>query len=345
MFNPGEGVIIKIPSVKDKNAGDKLEYRFSISRNRLESTNTVPTSASDSSLSYTSWFTLTQEQVEALPTSGNFKLYRYPASAYTSNQFFYFKLDVVDSTSQVVSCYSNTYIIGCRIAKPKINIVANPTVTQRTDSSTQKEMSTFTLNTSISILDLGGSALDSWNSNYYKGFKNLERSYSVGGTTFIKQLKIVLEVTTDPSSWNTNMKREYICPSGTNFYEYSLNNETVQYEVEGNQKFYYRYKIYVRYGIKAGNEWVYTEGDYQTYSYSGKVPTMAHRPNWIGVNTASYTADTNEAFVVEEYNTRNIVVFRSADGSKVIKINLKDGTVEGNFKGKLTDTTIDCGSW
>ena len=122
-------------------------------------------------------------------------------------------------------------------------------------------------------------------------------------------------------------------------------NGTETFQTEGNQKFYYRYKIYVRYGLDANNQFVYTESDWYTFSYSGKVPTMAHRPNWIGINTASYVPTTNEAFVVEEYNSRNIVVFRSADGTKTIKFYLKDGTVEGSFKGVLMDMVIDGGTW
>lgn len=336
MFNPGEGVIIKIPKISDKNLSDKLVYKFYISRNELTGPTDIYDSPSNSNLKYESWFSLSQEEVKTLPVQGNFYIYRYTASPYSNNQYFYFRLDVTDSTNQTLSCYSNTYIIGCRIAKPQINIGLDPTVVNDETSST------LTLKHNITIIDLGGSANGDWDVPYYKQFRNLERSYVWNGVTYSRHLKITLEVTTNPSSWEGAMVRNYTTEGDLT--EFSVDG-TERFETEGNQKFYYRYKIYVRYGLDANNQFVYTESDWYTFSYSGKVPTMAHRPNWIGINTANYVPTTNEAFVVEEYNSRNIVVFRSADGTKTIKFYLKDGTVEGNFKGVLMDMVIDGGTW
>lgn len=346
MFNPGEGIIIKIPKIKDLNLNDKLEYRFYISRNPLIDSYSISTSPKN--LTYTNWFILSQEEVKKLPSSDKYYFHRYTASSYTTNQYFYFRLDVVDTTGQVLSCYSNTYILGCRVTKPKMNISVNPIRSE--------DGKTLTLDTKISLADLGGSALESWDVDYYNSFKNLERNLNSYGINFIPELKITLQVNDSPSSWNSissNMERTYTINS--NLAEFQL-DEQPQFEVNENAKIFYRYSISVRYGISISGEYVYTIGDYYINGFAGNVPTMSHRPHWIGINTNKYSPDTNEAFVVENYSTKNQVVLRSS--LKTIIIYLEEGKIEGydntteqviasfNFgTGVIDKATINGGTW
>lgn len=338
MFNKGEGIIFKIPKAWDVNEGESnlLTYQLYVSENPLTVEQPKLTLNEIKKLTYKELFSIPindlvfqTDQINEMEKH-EFSLYRYyNTSTYTGNKYLYFRLDIVDTTGLALTLYSEQAIYMCRTI-PAVFKLSDQTVTENEGSSV--------LQNTITITDLGGSAYENeWEENYYKTFKNFERNVvPTGGEwkDYKPKILIILQVSDNPTSWDS--AKEYTIEieldSTKKFLIYNI-----EQPVEKRDKFYCRYKIQVAYGFNISSERVYTSSDFQTLVYSNKQPTMAHRPNWVGINTSSYDPKKNEAFVVEEYNTRNMVVFKSADNTKIVKFNLTDGTIEG--------TTIDCGTW
>lgn len=347
MFNKGEGIVFGIPIASDPN-NDIVEYQISLARNDYIDNSVLGID----NVTFSSWLTLTKEQLEKGKKDSNYYYYRYPASQYSKNEYFYFKVRAVDSQGQVSATEpkSSTYIIGCRTSQPKFS-VGSVEVGRAGD--------TVTLSFNLSIEDLGGSAkATGWDRNYYLGLPNFERSI----TNYTKKMALKVEIAPD-QSFSSNVSTVWpTLTTSSSFIDYTCKKATFTDFSQSHAKVFYRFTLYVSYGLDSSNTDTTFKGlaivtsDTQTYVDVGSVPTLSHRSHRVGINTNSLS--TNDVFVVENYSGSRYVKFRgtsttNAGESYEITIDLIEGKISGT-KSDGTSTTsyllldgaiIDGGSW
>lgn len=338
IFNAREGIVFKIPAPEDPN--DDVE-NFEVSIYRFK----------DSDFSnYEDKIQLTISK-DSCKENGNYYYYRYPASSYTENKFFRFEIIAKDSQSNKSGLIeSNTYIIGARTVSPTVDI---------TDLKTELNNGNVDLNFKLSITDLGGSAVNSWDQAYYSNYPNFDRKVS-GVSIAKRQVKIEISPVQDFSQNNEfkktinldsiNLDDEYI-------FEYS-----VSHTFKGYPKTFVRVYIRIIFEVSPG-----LEGDEPYFLSSipfshvhfGEAPTVAHRAHRVGINTKTFKEE--DVLVIESYGQYKKIILRS--GEQEIAINLEDGSITGATaitlengtitgataitleNGTITGATINCGGW
>ena len=336
MFNSGEGLIFKLPRATDPN-NDISKYQIFISRNDLPSSGEVQPASSLNN--FESW--LPDLSLESLKLEDDYYYYRFDTSSYSKNQYFYFKVQVVDSWGNVsdpIVC--DKCIIGCRTASPKISVTSGSTL--------NKVDNKFLLKYSLRITDLGGSATkDGWDRNFYLNFRNYERDLKVAqGWNFTPTLTLYVDIS-DTSNFNsyiraTQQSTSNLCDfasSSISFYKDS-NDTTVWNNIVNASKVFVRFRIRVAHSISGGDDtagWSYVYSSYQSQTIFMAVPTVAHRVNSVGVNTK--TVGEDQVLLIENFEKKRYVVLKGVDGTTTgtITIDLVNGT--------MTGATLDCGSW
>ena len=327
MFNSGEGIVFIMPQTEDLN-DDVFEYRIYLSRNTVidsDISNILPSGAVE--FQPTPFITIPYKTLLDKAQDKNKLVYKYKASQYIENEYFYFKLQAVDSTGNVSnSIICPNCIIGCRTTSPQIsvdNLQVNRTGT------------TVKLNYEAKITDLGGSAnkLLGWNEDFYQAFPNFERIINNYSPHINLRVEIspVPEFTSIIAGVNTYDIGEFL-----KFIDTSI---TLQGFDTKYSKIFIRFTAEVTYGIDSNSP-----SGYATVlsvpvilTYFDTVPTVAHRANHLGINTKSF--ESEEVLVIENYSNRKKIVLKGTSGtfSNTIVIDLSNGSITGAL--------LDGGDW
>lgn len=336
MFNAKEGVIFWLPIAMDEN-DDITEYEIQLSRNSFEEIYDVITDTSK--LTFTPWVSIPIETLKSGKQDNYYYYYRYKASDYTKNEYYYFKLRVRDGQGNYSEeKISETFIIGCRTVMPRFT-VGDVKVTRG-----EGQNGIVTLQYDLKITDLGGSATsDGWRKDYYNKYPNFERIFEDGGKAYQPKIYLTAEISPD-QTFKTDVypKTLQIIPGGSPLLDYKQTRTDIEGFPSSESKIYIRFILTVSYGFDSSKEdgLAIVSSVPTILSYFGSVPTMAHRKHKVGINTTSLKDE--DVFVIENYQESRYVVFRGTDpldASKTyeIKLDLLQGTVEG--------ATIICGEW
>lgn len=330
MVNSNEYIMFQFPPAEDDNGEDDVvKYVIQLARKDVTKT-TIPV-ISDSD--YTDWVVLERSNLSL--SSGGYYYYTHKASQYVKNEIFKFKIYAIDSTGLSSNGITSTYyLMGCRTVNPDFT-VGDITVT-RNDNQVD-------LKYNFKITDLGGSSTVTWDEQFYNLYKNFERT--IDGYTPSAILKI--EICPDQNfedgtltSWQPNSISKPYTGSLVNF----ADNQASFTGFNGDRVFM-RFTLYVSYALDStrtvnplkGLAFLQTQ---KVFTYFGSVPTVSHRSHWVGINTNK--KEDNEAFVVENYQNKQYVVFRginpiNAQDTYTITFDLLTGSISG--------ATIDGGSW
>lgn len=325
MFNAQEGIIFTLPKVTDYN-NDVVEYQIFLAR--ADFTGQV-LDVSNMTFSSVPWLALSFDQLENGPSDNNYYYYRYPASWYTKNEQFYFRLRVKDSKdnySEIVD--SSTYIIGCRTIAPSFTVG---------EVFANRVGTTVILDYNLAITDLGGSATSSgWSEDFYNMYPNFERSIS----GYTPKIALKIEISSNPDFGSNDTMS--ITQTGTSPL---LNFKSVHATFENfnstNHKIFVRFILSVSYGLNSNNSdgLAVVTSIPLTHTHFGTVPTVSHRSHKVGINTNVFTDE--DVFVIENYQGNRYITFRGTDANTTetyeIKIDLLTGSIDG--------ATISGGTW
>lgn len=349
MVNSGEGIIFMLPKAADPN-NDIKEYRIYLARNDFTGTGDI---LSSDSVNYSQELIRIPYQtllngVKDSSSTGYF-YYRYTASTYSKNEYFYFKLQVADetgNTSEAIICPN--YIIGCRTIAPTFS-----TGNIRVDRNGNK----VTLNYNFMVTDLGGSATkNGWNRDFYDDYPNFERTI----TNYEPEAYLIIEIAPDQNfreSETIVSSRIYSDSSWNCQADFTSKTAVFNNFAESHAKIFMRFTFTVSYGLKNNSyENITISSEPQVYTYFGSVPTVAHRAHRVGINTNSLGQD--DVLVVENYQGTRYVVFKGTDATNAansyeVRIDLLEGKIygyktQGETKEvhlKIDGAIIDGGSW
>ena len=348
MINSGEGIVFVLPKADDPNK-DIKEYQIYLARNdftgTVQASDAVEYNQLLTSISY-------DDVLKNGPSDDNYYYYRYTASTYTKNEYFYFKVRVVDKTGNTSNdLICPNYLIGCRTVAPTFS-AGNVRV--------DRNGSNVTLNYNFIVTDLGGSATkNGWTESFYNNYPNFERSI----TNYTPKATLVVEIApnqdfkTEETISNKSNPIVFTPGSGQKLYNFTSQQTKLSGFSESHTKIFIRFTMTVSYGLKTSSGTLATiTSTPQVYSYFGSVPTVAHRAHKVGINTNSLEQD--DVFVVENYQGTKYVVFKGTDptnaaNSYEVRIDLLEGKLYGyKTQGenkipflKIENATIDGGSW
>lgn len=329
MINSGEGIIFVLPKAADPN-DDIKEYQIYLARKDftgvIENINNMTFNQLLISIPH-------KVLEEGADYKDGYYYYRYKASNYTKNEQFYFKVRVVDQSSNASKdLICEDYIIGCRTVSPSFS-----TGEIKVEVNQNRKA---TLNYNFIITDLGGSAtINGWDEQFYNNYPNFDRSFD----RYNRKAVLLVEIAPNQDfienqvSSNKDNPIEFT-PSGSNkLYEFT--NEAVSIQLNDNidyTKMFIRFTLTVSYGLKTNSE-LATKKSSQIYTYFGSVPTVAHRSHKVGINTTDLDAD--DVFVIEGYQQSKYVKFKGITNGQTytITFDLSDGSINGAI--------IDGGSW
>lgn len=350
MFCADEGIILGLPKATDPNE-DISEYQIYLSKNDYPTKGTTIKSYNEVGFDTIPWLTIPISTLtSSSATSDNYYYYyRQKAPAYADNKYYYFKVRVVDSTgnySEDRICPS--YFIGCRTVSPNFsvgNVKAN------------RVGNTVTLSYDFNITDLGGSSpATGWDYNYYKDFKNFERS--IKNYTYAPSATLKIEIGGDQqlSTGKQTKTITLVAGSQSGLYYYKDPNNQVTFSNFTQEKLFMKFTLTVSYGLKTSSTKATVVSLPQIYTYFGSVPTVAHRAHKVGINTTSLGID--DVLVIENYQGTKYVVLKGtsaedASQSYEIRINLVEGSISGTKSDgatitpylKIEGAVVDCGSW
>lgn len=355
MVNSGEGIVFKLPKAADPN-NDISEYRIYLARGDFESVEKVPTYKSIDISNFKHLITIPLDQLEENKDEPGYYFYRYTASKYSKNEYFYFGAKVFDATtnsSNFIGC--EQCIIGCRTTEPTFS-TGDIKAERREETD---ETSTITLTYNFQITDLGGSATkNGWNSTFYNSCPNFERSLPKEYEDY--KNKVYLKIEIAPSqNFESDLgyqtaTQEIVCSNGlinaSSTSQTFANIKPENFPI--NSKIFMRFTLTVPFGMQSPSTEA-TEGTEATeatvatissapnvFTYFGSVPTVAHRVHKVGINTTSLGPD--DVMVIENYQGTKFVRFKGTDAldaavTQEIVFDLLRGTVNGLI--------IDCGEW
>lgn len=350
MFCADEGIILGLPKATDPN-GDISEYQIYLSKNDYPTKGTTIKSPTEVSFDTIPWLSIPISTLTSSSATADdyYYYYRQKAPAYADNKYYYFKVRVVDSTgnySEDRICPS--YFIGCRTVSPNFsvgNVKAN------------RVGNTVTLNYDFNITDLGGSSpATGWDYNYYKDFKNFERS--IKNYTYAPSATLKIEIGGDQqlSTGKQTKTITLVAGSQSGLYYYKDPNNQVTFSNFTQEKLFMKFTLTVSYGLKTSSTKATVASLPQIYTYFGSVPTVAHRAHKVGINTTSLGID--DVLVIENYQGTKYVVLKGtsaedASQSYEIRINLVEGSISGTKSDgttftpylKIEGAVVDCGSW
>lgn len=348
MINSGEGIVFVLPRAADPN-GDIKEYQIYLARNdftgTVQSSDAVEYNQLLISISY-------DNILKNGPSDSDYYYYRYTASTYTKNEYFYFKVRVVDSTGNVSNdLICPNYLIGCRTVAPTFS-AGNVQI--------DRNGTNVTLNYNFIVTDLGGSATkDGWTKSFYDSYPNFERSI----TNYTPKATLLIEIAPsqdfkdDETISNRNNLIVFTPTSQQKLYNFTSQQIRLTGFSESHAKIFVKFTLTVSYGLQSSSGTLATITSIpQVYSYFGSVPTVAHRAHKVGINTISLEQD--DVFVVENYQGTKYVVFKGTDPSNAassyeVRIDLLEGKIYGyKTQGenrtpflRIESATIDGGSW
>lgn len=350
MVNSGEGIIFVLPKASDPN-GDIKEYQIFLARNDFTGTGNI---AASSAVNYNQLLiSISYDDVlKNGPQDTNYYYYRYTASTYTKNEYFYFKVCVVDKTgnsSDEIICPN--YLIGCRTVAPVFS-AGNVRVNRNGTS--------VTLDYNFIVTDLGGSATkDGWTRSFYNNYPNFERSITnyTPKATLLVEIAPSQDFNANETISNKNNLIEFTPGSGKSQADFTSTQIKLSGFSESHAKIFMRFTLTVSFGLKNSSGVLATISSVpQVYSYFGSVPTVSHRAHKVGINTSSLGQD--DVFVVENYQGTKYIVFKGTDpgnaaNSYEVRIDLLEGKLygyktQGETKTpflKIENATIDGGSW
>lgn len=335
LVNSGEGIVFVLPKASDPN--DDIDfYRIYLARNDFEGGNNilnVDEANYSQKLIDIPYDTLLNGAKDS-DSDGNF-YYRYKTSRYSKNEYFYFKLQVIDKTGNASRELICPYgFVGCRTVEPTFS-AGNVRV--------DRNGTNITLNYDFKITDLGGSATkNGWDFDFYDSYPNFERS--INGYT--PKASLVIEIAP-----NQDFKKEETISNASNpevftpdsnkkLYEFTHKQTSLSGFAESHAKIFMRFTLTVSYGLYDNSTNATVSSIPQVYTYFGAVPTVAHRAHRVGINTTSLGQD--DVMVVENYQGTRYVRFKGTNASDASK------TYEITFdllNGTITGAVIDCGSW
>lgn len=335
LVNSGEGIVFVLPKASDPN-NDIDFYRIYLARNDFEGGNNIK---DVSQVNYSQklidipYNTLLNGAKDG-SSDGNF-YYRYKTSRYSKNEYFYFKLQVVDKTGNTSEELICPYgFVGCRTVEPLFS-AGNIRV--------ERNSTNVTLNYDFEITDLGGSATkNGWDIDFYDSYSNFERS--ING--YAPKASLVIEIAP-----NQDFKKEETISNASNpivftpdgnkkLYEFTHKQTILSGFAESHAKIFMRFTLTVSYGLENESTLATISSVPQIYTYFGSVPTVAHRAHKVGINTTTFGQD--DILVVENYQGAKYVKFKGTDSSNAektyeITFNLLDGTITG--------AVLNCGTW
>lgn len=351
LVNSGEGIIFVLPKASDPNDDIDL-YRIYLARNDFYGRDSI---LDANSVTYSQklidipYDTLLNGAKDS-SSDGNF-YYRYKTSRYSKNEYFYFKLQVIDKTGnpsrELICPYG---FVGCRTVEPLFS-AGNIRV--------DRNGTNVTLNYDFKITDLGGSATkNGWTFGFYDSYPNFERSIS--GYTPKASLVIEIAPNQDFKEEETisNASNPIVFTPGSNkkLYEFTHKQTKLSGFAESHAKIFMRFILTVSYGLYNSSTNATISSIPQVYTYFGSVPTVAHRAHRVGINTTSL--DQDDVFVVENYQGTRYVVFKGTDATNAansyeVRIDLLEGKIYGyRTQGenkvsylKIDGATIDGGEW
>lgn len=350
MFCADEGIILALPKATDPN-GDISEYQIYLSKNDYPTKETTVKSYDQVSFDTIPWLTIPISTLTSNTAVSDdyYYYYRQKAPAYADNKYYYFKVRIKDSTgnySEDRICPS--YFIGCRTVSPNFsvgNVKAN------------RIGNTVTLSYNFNITDLGGSSpTTGWDYNYYKDFKNFERSIKNYTYTPTATLKIEIGGDQQLSTGKQTQTITLIAGSQSGLYYYKDPSNQVTFSNFAEEKLFMKFTLTVSYGLKTSSTKATVVSLPQIYTYFGSVPTVAHRAHKVGINTTSLGID--DVLVIENYQGTKYVVLKGtsaedASQSYEIRINLVEGSISGTKSDgatitpylKIEGAVVNCGSW
>lgn len=347
MINSGEGIVFVLPKAADPNE-DIKEYQIFLARNDYNGTVQAP-----EAVEYNQHLiSIPYDTLKNGASDTNYYYYRYTASTYTKNEYFYFKVRVADKTGNTSNdLICSNYLIGCRTVAPLFS-AGNVRV--------DRNGTNVTLNYNFIVTDLGGSATkNGWTKSYYDNYPNFERSI----TNYKPKATLLIEIAPNQdfkdgeTISNKNNLIEFEPQSGQKLYNFSSQQVKFNNFPESHAKIFMRFTLTVSYGLKTSSGTLATIASVpQVYSYFGSVPTIAHRAHQVGINTNSL--NQGDVFVVENYQGTQYVVFKGTDPSNAansyeVRIDLLQGMVYGyKVQGetktpflKIENAIIDGGTW
>ena len=340
MVNSGEGIVFKIPKATDPN-DDIKEYRIYLARGDFRSSKEVPTYDQIDPSSFKLLITI---PISDLTEKDGYYFYRYTASKYSKNEYFYFKAKVFDETtnsSDFIVCQQ--CIIGCRTVEPSFSTGDIKAERKEETDGT----STITLNYNFTITDLGGSASkNGWSTVFYNNAPNFERTLPSEYSNYKNKvyLKIDIAPTQDfeDGEGYYSLTQPIICNNGLiNASSTRAIFDKIDLEsFPANSKIFMRFTLTVPFGMQNSNTVATVSSVPNVFTYFGSIPTVAHRVHKVGINTTTFGAD--DVMVVENYQGTRFIRFKGTDAlnaavTQQIVFDLLQGSVDGLI--------IDGGSW
>ena len=336
IFNPGEGIIFKIPEPVDPNE-DVSKFNIYLYRGKLPLNKEYIPSYDSVDYGNSPWLIISKDGLERVKEEVKgetevFYIYRHTASAYQENEYFYFKITATDERGNEskgyskddseaydghAAVYSQTYIIGARVVPSQIEVTPGETIIEGTN---------VTVNFSLKEVDYGGSATTDaygnvvWDLNYYNNYPNLSRDI---GEEWKKKISVEISPTLNFSDTVLQEEEDYADTKRLTIKNYPKNSTRV----------YVRITVKVPYALE-NYEQKYISSIPVIYSYFGEVPTVAYRPHRVGINTKNFAEDA--VLVIEPYEDYDKIIIKFDNANK-ITIDVKNQTIDGII--------INCGEW
>lgn len=353
MFCADEGIVLKIPKPLDKNGEqDVNKFIFYLLREDL----LLDSQPIFNKEKIKEWITVSVEDM--VDGNDGFYYYRYKASKYLKNEFFYFAVVACDSTNLISTLLNTSFpIFGCRTISPNFNQGA---INIQIEEKTEQWKIDLKWNDFI-IKDLGGSSTEQgWNLDYYNNYPNLERTL----VDFNKDIYFLVEISSlsefdDPGKIINRQLRHEGITNYIDFKPYGVENlktislyltpeELSQADLKNSEKVYFRFTLFASYVYNG-----YIQSTPQFISYFGNLPTVSHRAHHVGINNNSFEDD--DTFVISSYKNRNKIRFIGVDSEGTehqIIIDLNNGIIFDtsiiNTKidnANLSNSIIDGGTW
>lgn len=277
-FCTGESAILTLPEIADPNGGN---IYYKIQHAIVEYTDGIP---EKEGLVY-----------KDLVTSHIGMEYNYKVSSLDAKDYCcYFRVCATNriSNAEYTTFKYSPLIFLCRTQTPFFNINSVSTISN--------ESNTLTILFDKRNLDFGQSGI----------FANYERNLNQFGISNLPSAKLVLTIDYDSNFKSGNKITAYISTFD------SIKNSAWQFEISinnwpenwKNQKIYIKLELEIDYGI---NSKIISQ-PYIYFTIVNGIPTVAHRKNHVGINTAGFTL--NDVLRIAPVDGRTLITFEFLEG-------------------------------
>lgn len=343
MVNPNEAVVLNFDKATDLNGIDDItKYQLFIKQ-----FDDRPASLDYNETSPTSHVLVREFNASELinnPSNSEKAYLKYILPAYDTNKFIVFSLVAKDSTGLTSSTlYSNTYLIGCRVDKPTIEIKEQ----KRIDDGESIQFK-------IAVSDLGGSRFNNPDYKYdaiqsSDSYPNLERSFTgynpkaflkVWGSKNGEFLEEDAENTENAFYQKITLTDNPLYPNYSSFKSIEGVNFDASADFVGGitTSFYFKVQLVLSVGLEEIGSEIVTktiETETPVLMFYIEEATVAYRKNQVGINTSEL--ENGNALTVSSYKEQNTIVLKGVTDTGPIIIDLNTKEIIGII--------INGGSW